>query len=131
MKRVSKLVGSVGCLLCVAGPVLGVILYPRAPWLFAVALIGAAIWVMHARLSKGPMPTDVADHAERLLDGKGVAWDVDDYEHLNPREPELRELWHKTMQIGGLPEEWPRLDDARKDQLRDIICAVRRVAANR
>jgi hypothetical protein len=128
MKHGSKFIGLLGCLTCVVGPLLGIVLYPRAPWLFAFVLVGVAILIVRTRFSKGPLPAEVADHAERLLEGRDVAWDVDDYEHLNPREPELRELWRRTIQIGGLPEEWPRLDDVRKNELRDIICAVRLLA---
>jgi len=77
-----------------------------------------------ARASK---PQELADRAERLLSGSYGRWDVDDYEHLNPKDPHLRELWHKSMMVGGLPEKWVRLDETKKDELRDIIRNLRRL----
>jgi hypothetical protein len=125
-----KLVVRIGCLLSIICPLIAVVLYPRAPWLFAVALVGAVILIL-TRFSKDPAPLAVADHAQRLLDGTGGTWDVDDYEHLNPREPRLRDLWENTMKIGGLPEGWPTLDEGRKNELQNIIHALRDLTGNR
>jgi len=69
----------------------------------------------------------VADRAEQLLNGTFGGWDVDDYEHLNPRAPRLRELWRRTMAVGGLPEEWVNLDSRKKTELREIIAAMRQL----
>jgi len=80
-------------------------------------------------LGKDPKPEAVADRAERLLNGTSHGWDVDDYEHLNPHEPRLRELWQRTMAVGGLPEEWVRLDGSKKTELRDIIAAMRHLGS--
>jgi hypothetical protein len=59
-----------------------------------------------------------------------VGYDVDDYEHLNPKDPRLRELWRKSMVVGGLPEEWVRLDEAKKNELRDIIRSLRQLGVS-
>ncbi len=74
---------------------------------------------------KDPTPQKVAERAEALLYGNYAGWDVDDYEHLNPKDPILRDLWHCTMSIGGLPEEWVRLDEERKEQLKQVIGRLR------
>jgi hypothetical protein len=125
MRTLAKVASSLGCLCVIAGPLGALVLYPRANWLFAFPLIGVAIIVLHALFSKDPPPKDVADGAERLLDGTYRGWEVDDYEHLNPHEARLRDLWQATMKIGGLPEEWARLDESKKSELREIIVAIR------
>jgi hypothetical protein len=73
-------------------PLIAVVLYPRSRWLFAVALVGVVILMLLTRFSRVPSPIAVADHAQRLLDGTGGTWDVDDYEHLNPREPAFGQI---------------------------------------
>jgi hypothetical protein len=114
-----------GCLVSVTALVSAVVLYPRARWLFVLLVIGIALVVVSIRFAKGPTPQAVADDIECLLSGNYGGWDVDDYEHLNPRDPETRELWRKSMEIGGLPEGWVRLDEKKKDQLRDIVRNLR------
>ena len=131
MNTAVKLAVRIGCLLFIICPLIAVVLYPRARWLFAVALVGVVILILLTRFSKDPSPIAVADHAQRLLEGTDGTWDVDDYEHLNPREPQLRDLWQNTMKIGGLPEEWPTLDEGRKNELQNIIRALRDLAGNR
>jgi hypothetical protein len=126
-----KLVARIGCLVSIAAPLVALLLYPRARWLFAFPLIGVLILVLLTRFSKDPSPIAVADHAQRLLDGTGGGWDVDDYEHLNPREPQLRELWQNTMKIGGLPEEWTTLNKDRTNELQNIIRAIRGLPQSR
>ena len=120
-----------GCLITVLAPLVGVILYPRAKWVFAFALAGLALLIIDSLLLKrvDPAPNVVADDAERLLKGTFSGWEVDDYEHLNPRDPRVRELWRRTIDVGGLPEEWVRLDESKKDELRDIIRTLRRLPA--
>jgi len=118
----AKAASGTGCLVAVLGPLLALVLYPRASWLFAFALIGVVVIVLNVVFRKGPTADAIADHAEELLNGGG---DVDSYEHMNPREPNLRDLWSKTMEIGGLPEEWVRLDENKKAELRSIICVLR------
>jgi hypothetical protein len=103
MNTLVKLASNLGCLLSVVGPLVGLLLYPRARWLFAFAIIGIAVLVLNSMFRKDPSPLDVADHAQGLLNGVSGTWDVDEYEHLNPREPRLRDLWRRTMAIGGLP----------------------------
>lgn len=120
-----KLASRFGCLLSLLGPLAAVLLYPRARWLFSFFLIGIAVVILNVLFRKKPLPSEVADHAQRLLDGVGGRWDVDDYEHLNPREPHLREFWRKTMEIGGLPEEWVGLDEMKKKELQDAIHNMR------
>jgi len=65
------------------------------------------------------------------LNGTYGKWDVDDYEHLNPKNPEMWELWHRTMAVGGLPEEWVRLDEVQKNELRGVIRALRQLGGTR
>lgn len=123
MSNGAKIASKLGCLVAVVGPVAAVLLYPRAPWLFGFFLVGVAVLILDVLFRKALLPVAVADHAQRLLDGTGG--DVDDYEHLNPREPQLSELWRKTLEIGGLPEEWPGLEGSRRNELHDIIQAIR------
>jgi hypothetical protein len=73
-------------------PIIGLVVYPIANWLFWFVLLGIAIVVFDAMTSKDHPPQEVADFAERLLDGNSWGWDVDDYEHLNPRDPRLNDL---------------------------------------
>jgi hypothetical protein len=130
MRKAAKFAGGLGCLLSILGPLAGLVLYPRATWLFAFALIGFVVLVLNHLTAKDPTPLAVADRAEHLLNGTAYGWDVDDYEHLNPREPQLRELWRRTMATGGLPEEWPRLDENKKSELRDIIGLLKQLSGN-
>jgi hypothetical protein len=102
-----------------------IVLYPKANWLFAFVLIGIALVVFQVATSKGPSPQEIASQAERLLSGTGARWDVDDYEHLNPKDSALNDLWRTTMTIGGLPETWTRLDEQRKSELQEIIAKLR------
>ena len=95
------------------------------PWVFGLFLIGLVLVIFGIASTKGPFPSAVADHAQRLLEGTGGAWDVDDYEHLNVREPRLRDMWRRTIEIGGVPEEWVRLDEGKKRELQDAIEAIR------
>lgn len=131
MRKLANLLSGLGCLLSVLGPLVALILYPRATWLFALILVGVAVLVLNSLFAKDPTPIEVAELAERLLNGDGVGWDVDNYEHWNPHEPELRELWRRTMEIGGLPEEWWRLDEKRKGELRDVISEMRALRPTR
>ena len=117
-----------GCLLSILGPLIAIVFYPRANWLFSFALIGIAVIVAIQLLAPDPTPVEVADRAEQLLKGTCGGWDVDDYEHLNPHEPQLRDLWRRTMEVGGLPEEWPRLDDTEKSLVRELIAKMRALA---
>jgi hypothetical protein len=129
MTRLGKVASRMGCLVAVLGPLIGVLLYPRATWLFAFVLVGIAVFVINYLVARDPTPLEVADRAERLLEGWHTAgWDVDDYEHLNPHEPRLRELWSRTMYIGGMPEDWLRLDEPQKCELRNIISQIRALA---
>jgi hypothetical protein len=130
MGKAAKFASGVGCLLSVLGPLVALVLYPRATWLFAFALIGFVVLVLNYLTAKDPTPLAVADRAEHLLNGTAYGWDVDNYEHLNPREAQLRELWHRTMATGGLPEEWPRLDEIKKSELRDIIRALKQLGGS-
>jgi hypothetical protein len=127
MDKAAKFASGMGCLLSVLGPIVALVLYPRATRLFAFALIGLVVLVLNHLMAKDPTPLDFADRAERLLNGTAYGWDVDDYEHLNPCEPQLRELWRRTMATGGLPEEWTRLDENKKSELRDIIRALKQL----
>jgi len=123
--KTAKLLVGLSCLVSIVALLLAVILYPRANWLFAFPLIGIALLILSALLAKDPTPRALADDIERLLAGDYGGWEVDDFEHQRIREPQLRELWRKSMEIGGLPEEWVRLDEERRNQLREIIRKLR------
>jgi hypothetical protein len=84
----------------VLAPIIGLVLYPRAKWLFAFVLVGIALILFNILTAKAPTPEELADRAERLLSGSYGGYDVDDYEHLKPKNPRLRELWRKSMVIG-------------------------------
>jgi hypothetical protein len=121
MKKLARTLSNVGCLVSVLAPIVALVLYPNANWLFGFALIGVAILVVSFMTSKELSPQEVGEFAQRLLDGRVAGLDVDDYEHLNLKDPILRELWQSTMSIGGLPEEWVELNQDRKNELREII----------
>src|SRR5580704_3432237 len=127
MTKFSQLTFRAGCLISVIAPIIAIVIYPRAEWLFAFLLIGIVLFVVGVVTRKQTRPTEVADRAERLLDGSYARWDVDDYEHLGAKDEELRNLWRKTMSIGGLPEEWTRLDDETKCKIREVIAEIRRL----
>jgi hypothetical protein len=120
-----KFVTRLGCLVSIAGPLLAIVLYPRAKWLFAFVLVGIAIVILTARLRKDPTPAALADEIEKLLTGNYSGWAVDDFEHRGIRNPTLREYYLRSMSIGGLPETWVRMSDAEKDQMREIIRRLR------
>jgi hypothetical protein len=125
MRRGIKFVFGLGCLTSVLGPILALLLYPKAEWLFGMALIGPAILWMNHRLAKDPTPQALADEVERLLTGNYGGWDVDDFQMRSIRDPVLRDLYRRTFSIGARPEEWVGLDEERKDQLRKIIAELR------
>ncbi len=127
MNKAKRFVSGSGCLVSVLGPLLAILLYPRAKWLFAFVLIGVAFLILDVLLRKDPTPQALADWIEGLLAGNFKAWDVDDYENLGLRDPQLKEFWHKSMSIGGLPEEWVRLGEQQKHQMLEIIQDLRRL----
>lgn len=111
----------------VAGPFLALVLYPRAKWLFAFVLIGFAVLWLNRRFAKDPTPQALADQIERLLTGNYAGWAVDDFEMQSIRDPQLQDLHRKSISVGGLPEEWVKLDGERKNQLREIILDLRKL----
>ena len=121
MKPVLQIVPRLGCLISVAAPILGFVLYPRANWLFLFVFLGVALLAFTILTSKDPTPRELAGRAEALLYGNTGPWDVDDYEHMNPKDPRLKDLWGNTMRVGGLPEAWPGLSEEKKAHLRTII----------
>ena len=125
MKKAAKFGVGLGCLTSIVALLLAALLYPRAKWLFALVLIGFAALVLNGLFAKDPTPQALADDMERLLTGACGGWDVDDFEHQRIRDPRLRALWRRSMDVGGLPEEWPRLKEDQKGQLREIICKLR------
>ena len=126
MERARKLMGCSGCLLIVLAPVVGLLLHPSAKWLFGLALIGVVLVTGVAITRKDKKPQDVADLAERLLNGTDQGYDAEDYEHLNPKNPTMRALWQKTKEVGGFPEDWAALDETKKNELRTLIHDLRR-----
>jgi hypothetical protein len=127
MKRVFKFASGLGCLMSVAGPFLALVLYPRAKWLFAFVLIGFAILWLNHRFAKDPTPQALADQIEHLLNGDYYGWDVDDFEMQAIRDPQLQDLHRRSMKVGGLPEEWVRLSEERKNQMRELIAELRKL----
>jgi len=127
MKRVFKFASGLGCLMSVAGPFLALVLYPRAKWLFAFVLIGFAILWLNHRFAKDPTPQALADQIEHLLNGDYYGWDVDDFEMQAIRDPQLQDLHRRSMKFGGLPEEWVRLSEERKNQMRELIAELRKL----
>lgn len=115
----------------VRAPIIATVLYPRAKWLFAFLFLGIALVIVGIVTRKQPTPTEAADRAARLLDGSFGGYDVDNYEHLNPKDEQLNDLWQKMMGIGGLPEEWVKLDEAARKNLRKVIEEIRQLAPNR
>ncbi|MGB9072032.1 MAG: hypothetical protein WCC22_05135 [Terriglobales bacterium] len=131
MKKVAKFASCLGCLISVAGPFLALVLYPRAKWLFAFVLIGFAVLWLNRRFAKDPTPQALADQVENLLNGNYYGWDVDDFEMQSIRDPQLQDLHRKSITVGGLPEEWVRLNEERKNQMRDIIQELRNLDETR
>lgn len=131
MEKGAKVATGFGCLVSVVAPLLAALLYPRANWLFAFVLVGIGVLVLNRRLTKDPTPQALADEIERLLTGRYGAWDVDNFEHRGIRDPQLRELWQRSMQVGGLPEEWVRLNKEQSDQLREVIRELRELGEAR
>ena len=130
MKGALKLASGLGCLVSVAGPFLALALYPRAKWLFAFVLIGFAVLWLNRRFAKDPTPNALADQIERLLTGNYAGWDVDDFEMQSIRDPQLQELQRRSIAV-GLPEEWVKLDEGRKNQLREVILELRKLSNTR
>ena len=124
MKRALKFASGLGCLISVAGPLVAVVLYPRHKWLFAFVLIGFAVLWLNRRFAKDPTPQALADQIERLLTGNYAGWDVDDFEMQSIRDSQLQDLHRRCMNVGP-PEEWPKLNEERKNQLREIIVELR------
>ena len=131
MDKSAQLLSRSGCLASVLALLGFVVLYPRAKWLFALVVLGIALAVLSTRFVKGPTPQAVADDIERLLSGNFGGWDVDDYENLNLRDPDVRELWRRSLEVGGLPEKWVRLDEKKKDGLQDIVRSLRQLGVSR
>ena len=128
MKKLLQLTFRAGCLTSAIAPIVAIIVYPRANWLFAFPLIGVALIVFEVLTHKPPTPSEVADRAEHLLNGTHGCWDVDDYEHLRLKSGLLKNLWERTMSIGGgLPEKWAGLDDETKSKIREVITEIRRL----
>jgi hypothetical protein len=124
-RKALKFVTGLGCLVSIAGPLLAIVLYPRAKWLFVFVVIGIVIVVLAEWTRKDPTPAALADEIESLLTGNYSEWDVDGFEHLGIRNPTLREYHLRSMSVGGLPETWVRMSDAEKDQMREIIRQLR------
>jgi hypothetical protein len=100
MKKAVRVVFRLGCLISVLGPILAVVFYPRAKWLFALVFLGLLILWLDRRLTKDPTPTALADQIERLVTGNYAGWDVDDFEMLSIRKsqterpsPQVLECW--------------------------------------
>jgi hypothetical protein len=129
--KATRLTFGAGCLVSVLGPLIAIVIYPRVNWLFGGLLVGIALLAIAALKSKKATPQEMAELAEGILNGTSGAWDVDDYEHWNPKDPEVRTLWNRTMTVGGLPEEWARLDEAQKNELRSIIRTLRQLGNER
>lgn len=131
MKRAAKFGADLGCLISIVAPLFAALLYPRAKWLFAFVLIPVALLILGGLFAKDPTPQALADNMERLLTGSYGGWDVDDFEHQKIRNPQLRELWRRSMDVGGPPEKWVRLNEEQESQLREIIRKLRELGEAR
>ena len=89
--------------------------------------LSVALLAIAALTSKKPTPHEMAELAERIVNGTCGRWDVDDYEHWSPKDPEARALWNRTMTVGGPPEELVGLDEAQKNELRSAIRTLRQL----
>jgi hypothetical protein len=127
MIKAAKFASGLGCLTAVLALLLAILLYPRANWLFAFIFIGIAVLILNERLAKNPTPQALADEIERLLTGHSAGWDVDNFESYRIRDPQLKELWQKSMLAGPhpAPEEWVGMVEEHKDRLRQIIRELR------
>ena len=127
MKRGVKFAASLGCVVSVAGPVGALILYPKAKWLFSLVLIGLLVLWLNHLLAEDRTPRALADQIEGLLKGEYDGWTVDDFEHQSIRDPRLRDLHRRAMELGGLPERWATSSSETKNQLREIIVELRKL----
>jgi hypothetical protein len=125
MKTVWKFGAGLGCVISIVGPLLAALLYPRAKWLFAFVLIGVAVIILNCLLAKDPTPQALADAIDRLLTGSFGGYDVDNFENQRIRDPQLRKLWRESMDVGGGAENWVRLNEEQKGQMREIIRRLR------
>jgi hypothetical protein len=125
VKRIAKFASGFGCLMSVVGPLLALVLYPRAKWLFAFVLIGFAILWLNHRFARDPTPQALADQIEHLLNGAYYGWAVDEFEMQIIRDPQLQDLHRRSIKVGGPPEEWVRLSEEQKNQMREIIAELR------
>jgi hypothetical protein len=125
MVKAAKFASGLGCLVSLLAPLLAIVLYPRANWLFAFVLAGVAVVALNNLLVKDPTPQGLADEIERLLTGKFSGWDVDDFESQRIRDPQLKELWRRSMAVGPAPEEWIGMGEEKKDRLREVIRELR------
>ena len=74
---------------------------------------------------KDPTPQALADEMHRLLTGTIGGWDVEEFEHKRIRDPQLHELWRRSLDVRRAPEEWVRMDEDHKQQIREIIRSLR------
>jgi hypothetical protein len=50
---------------------------------------------------------------------------VDDFESQSIKNQTLKNYWRRTFEIGGDPEDWVRLDEGKKGELREIVRKLR------
>jgi hypothetical protein len=60
------------------------------------------------------------------LTGNYAGWDVDDFEMQSIRDPQLQDFYRRCMNV-GLPEEWVKLNEEQKNELREVIAELRRL----
>jgi hypothetical protein len=129
MKKLPDPIFRVGCLTSVVAPIAAIVFYPRANWIFAFLFLGIVLVVVGILTRKESTPAEIAAQAERLLSGDSLKWDVDDYEHRHPRDPKLKGLWLRTMEV-GLPETWWKMEQEERNTLRKIIEEIRKVGTD-
>jgi hypothetical protein len=79
---------------------------------------------------KPTTPQELAELAQRILDGRDRGLDVDGYENVDPKDATLKDLHTRTLRF-GLPEKWVKLDDASKNKLRAIIEEMKQLESKR
>jgi len=92
MGKAAKRLSGLGCLVGVLGPLIAVLLYPRAKWLFGLVLVGIIVLALNHFLAKKPTREDVAESIESFVNGGGGPWDWDNFISCSIADKELEEV---------------------------------------
>ena len=131
VERMANNIIAFGCLGGLVAPFIALAIFPRGKWLFLAPFVAFALLILLGRFRKPQTPQFIAGCAEELLEGGGHGFAVDDYEGINPSQGPAYDLWRETFRIGGLPEDWPQLDEWKKEELRQVIAKLRALEPRR